>query len=224
MQKRNYNRKTVKKSKKALTKPQQNAVKKMIHSQIEDKYTDYLYAYANQDYQSGLHNPVQLSSGIAQGIAQSERIGDKINIKSLRVRMSIYHSTASAIDPVNNYRIVIFKWKLSTAISTPVVGGILQYTSGVASLNYGVDSPYLFKNKQDDDFAILYDKRFSLSPWDRSTVHDIKLSKFLGNINYVPGATTGSGHIYMFVQCDDGSVLTACPVIGFISRLIYEDA
>lgn len=207
-----------------LSKAQKYQVKKLIHENIEDKYTDDLYPYTNQSYNGQLAVPRILTNGVAPGTGQSQRIGDRINLKSIDLRMSIYHNTNSGTDPQNSYRIIIFKWKLNTSVSIPSLGGILEYQPGLTTLNYGCDSPYMWVNKMNDDFAILYDKKFSLSPSSPTRNHHIRLNKYLGAVNYTAGGTTASGHIYILVCNDDGFGVTPCPTIGYICRTLYEDA
>jgi len=221
----NYRKKKQAYKKKALTKPQVRQVNKMIHSQIEDKYTDDRYPYTSQSYNTGLTIPRILTNGIAQGVSVSERIGDRVMIKSLDIRFSIYHNSAGVSDPANSYRIIIFKWKLNTAVSIPSLGGILQDQPGLgATQNYGCDSPYMWVNQKNDDFAILYDKKFSLAPNSPAQNKHIRLTKYLGAINFKPTTVDGSGHLYIMVASDDAAPFAPCPVIGYISRVIYEDA
>lgn len=214
-----------KKRQPTLSKPQKREVKKLIHGQVEDKYIESVYPYTAQSYSSGLVVPNQLTSTFIQEVGQGQRIGDRVTLRSVHIRMSIYHNTTTTTDPQNNYRVIVFKWKLSTQVLTPTAANVLQYTAGLASLNYAVDSPYNWKKQQDDAFAILYDKSFSISPQSPAVCHNIRLTKYLGNLNFEPGGSfLASGHIYLMVLCDDASTVGSCPYIGYIARTIYEDA
>lgn len=205
-----------------LTNAQKKDVKKLIHNQIEDKYVDDLYSYTDQAYNTGLTTPRILTT-IAQGVTVNQRIGDKVKLKSLHIRMSAYHNTFSSSDDANHIRVIVFKWKLSTFVSVPATSGILSSPSGALTLDYGTNSPYLWKNKEDDDFAILYDRKFCLNVGQGVPI-EIKLNKFLGNISFEPTFTTGSGHLFIMVLNDEGIGSTPCPTIGYISRAVYEDA
>lgn len=207
----------------ALTKPQKREVAKLIHGQIEDKRCDKVYAYTNQSYNTGLSTPLLLTNGIAQGIDVVSRVGDRITLRSLHLRMSVYHNTSTTVDPQNNYRVIIFKWKLSN-MTVPNPSFILQYPSTAIALNYGINSPYSWTLAGEDTFAILYDKSFSLSPNAPTVCHNIRLNKYLGAINFEQSVQTGTGHIYIMVCTDDGLAIAPCPTIGFICRTVFEDA
>lgn len=209
--------------KKGLTKPQKRMVKKMIDNEIEDKYTDSVYTATNQAYNTGLTTP-RLISACVQGTTATNRIGDKVILKRVDIRVSVYHNVSNtATDAANNYRIIVFKWNVSTNISTPATSGILAYPSAALTLDYGVNSPYLWTNKQEKNFSILYDQKF-VTQTDSGNHHHIKLKKFLGNVVYEPGATTGRGHIYLMILNDDGLAVAPTLTIGYISRTIYQDA
>ena len=198
-------------------------VKKMIDNEIEDKYTDKLYPYTNQSYSTGLVVP-QILSASTQGQGVTQHIGDRVTLKRLDVRMSVYHNVSdTSTDIPNNYRIIIFKWNVTTSLSFPNVAGILQYPSGIATLNYGTDSPYLWINQAEKNFSILYDKKFATTT-DGANHHHIKLKKFLGNVNYDPAVVTGKGHLFILVVNDDGLAVAPTMTIGFISRTVYNDA
>lgn len=218
--KRNYKKSTTKRG--ALSKPQKKEVKRLIHSQIEDKRFDVLYAYTNQIYNGGLVVP-KLLTNIPQGITVTTRIADWVLIKSLQLRISIYHNTYSAADPQNNYRIIIFKWKQNNFVA-PVQTQLIEYPSGALTLNYGIDSPYNWTEKAQDSFSILYDRSFSLSANSSTVCHNIRLNKYLGAISFEPTLLSGTGHLYLMVLNDDGVGIAPCPTMGFISRVIYEDA
>lgn len=208
-----------------LSKKQTKEVNKLIAKQGEDKYFDVRYPYTNQSYNTALTNPAGLTASISQGVSVNQRIGDKIRIKSLDLRLSTYHNTANATtDAENNYRIIIFKYNEPTNLHSPAYADLLMYPSLTGFLNYGIDSPYVWHNVNTaHKYSILYDKNFTMAAGAPTKHHHIKINKYLGNLSFETGALQGTGHLYLMVTNDEGIGIAPCPVIGFISRVVYED-
>lgn len=155
---------------------------------------------------------------IPQGAAQSDRIADSIIAHSFHMRWTI--STQNA-DVFNNIRVIVFVWKPSTALFTPVLATILPDTAAV-----GYQSNLSYPNR--DQYHVLFDRTFAMSgtatnPTPTGNYHfeghhpDFKNMR----MEFTPGATTGTNQIFLLSISD--SAVVPFPVATYVTRIVYRD-
>lgn len=211
-----------------LSPEQMREVKAVLGKAIEMKYFDF--GFANTAFTST--PSFYLMTSIPQGPSDKQRVGDRIDIRSLEC---FFQATGG--DIYNTIRVVIFKWKQDSAGVTPTAADLYDATaSGAEYVMCPV--PAL---EQDKKFTICYDHTISLSQTytftstgatttviptaDSVKTWKVKLfGKRLGpkNINFNPGLSTGWGHYYLAVATD--SAITPNPGVYFNCRVKYHDA
>jgi len=155
---------------------------------------------------------------MTQGVAQSQRIGDRVRNYSWEVRVNI---NAANSDVFSAARVLIVRWLEDTAVSTPGITDILQSTTALEL------SSYDFEN-YGRRFTILRDWIFPFTgtgtnPTLGSNLYHMEDISLNGTqIQFNPGATTGVGHYYMFLFSN--SAVSPFPVLNLNSRLYYFDA
>lgn len=158
---------------------------------------------------------------IPQGNAQSQRIGDLVEIAKINlIALSV---TAANSDVYSHARVILFRWKPSIGSATPNVGEILQtpsVNSVYSALNYEERSTY----------SIQWDRHFSLT--GTSTVPTDKSDHFLVNqtipvhgksIVYDLGSASNSTGTMCILYLSD-SAASPFPVLMFNFRIWYYDA
>lgn len=167
--KRKYVRRTKKSClTKCQTKSVKSLVKKALDKEIEDKYIygqvsavqsfAQLYATSTSAVQSG-HFSASILAIPPQGTGQSERVGDRIRLKSLVIRGQIY--AQSDMTQFTNVKIklavVLFK---NTAPSSAIsISQYLDYRRDIASINaitYPALQIYDPSSERDPDFKRYY--------------------------------------------------------------------
>jgi len=126
-------------------------VKRVLDSQVEDKYIDSTINALTPSY-----TPTVGQLGLPfQGTGEDDRIGDKIKPTSIVIEGNIQGPNTHV------FRLVVFKWK---PYSTPVAGDI--FTSAFLSTFNAVNAPYEYKSR--DMYQILYDKKIRyISKWTK---------------------------------------------------------
>lgn len=123
--------------------------------------------------------------GIAQGLTDSTRIGDTIEVKKLRVRFTIRAGAASTAN--SQVRIIVTKQGLMAG-AAPTSDDILQTTNDIRSF---------YAQNKNETFQILSDRTFIVTPLttnDAQTrfVYDyVYKPKGCHSIKWVSGDTTG---------------------------------
>lgn len=189
-----------------------NLIDKKMAVALEKKHVDVL---SNGSVASGFTQTVDLTP-IAQGISDTQRIGDQIDLCSIQGR---YALSVGAGDGTNIMRVSVVQWLEDTSVTgTPIYGDILQYSTSPAD----IVSPWeLDKNKR---YRVLWDKLFTLVEGADTAVQIIEFyinKGFQKKIQYTNGATTGIGKIYLMFESD--SVLASHPQLSGYSRVRYFD-
>jgi len=207
----------------ALTKVVHREVIREMRSFVETKFFDtYL--------PNTLTTSVQLFNytAIPQGVAQLQRIGEKIKIVGYDIEIIAnygFNSSLFAQDIFDNLRISNIRWKPSNDLTVPT-GAIVYQNTAV----FGVMSPFSVEHKP--NFTVLED----FNPWvtgyyDSTAVGAVPTSKSLWKIRYRKKcnhpiifnfqSNTGSGHLYFLFLSD--SALAPHPGIQFMTRVWYTD-
>jgi len=163
-------------------------------------------------------------------------VGDRIKMTKIDI---IYKAVGaaggvlfSAADEYNCMRVVVFRWWLDTAVSTPT----LAYLFNLGAGSDYVTAPF---NKENvgDIFTVLSDDIFTVyntPAYDGTNVKvypgpgHVKMRKFScpikgdSHVNFDSAGTTGDGHVY--VMCTSDSAFTPHPTLTFQSDIEFVDA
>lgn len=151
---------------------------------------------------------------VGQGVGISQRIGQQIKAKHLKVR---YHIEAQAATTALA-RVLIVQWKKQGPDSNPGLANVFENTgAGQAAI-----SCYAFTAEFKESFRVLHDASYAVDNATKKAIFrevDIPLNF---TISYNGNATTDieKNGIYMFQQSDLSS---SAPKIWFSSRLQFTD-
>jgi hypothetical protein len=154
----------------------------------------------------------------AQSLALNGRTGDVVYLKDIYL---LYVCSAANADTFSTMRVILFQWKVNSALAVPNAGNILQSaaTSGIVSF---LDWNFA------DQFTILYDRIHSFAglataPTSSTNQNSsIKVQKnFQKRVNFTLGATSGSEKIYLLTISD--SAIAPSPSIVGNCRITYSE-
>lgn len=154
---------------------------------------------------------------VPQGVAQSQRVGDAINVEAIEVRVG--PTAANAVG--GTVRVLLVRaLEPSASFAVNTVLGITG--SALAAIG-----PLNFTGVRQEDFAILHDELMMVPATAGASfgrgqnmplIHIRKSLK--SRIQFDAAATTGTGHIFLIMISD---VVTTGPSLNYHSRLIYSD-
>lgn len=189
------------------------ATRRVVQKQIIASSEKKLASYGTNTTIGVTGNFEALTSNIAQGTAEGERVGRSINPVGFYLTCSI-----SVADTTNYFRIILFKWDAKGV--APTVADILQDTT------YPTVSP--LNSDSDGTFRVLFDKRLILCNGTNTAVRLFKKYVALKNIQTkyssdgVGAAANLEGQLYVLRISDSGAVAHPA-MIGF-SKLWYTDS
>lgn len=159
-------------------------------------------------------------AGIAQGLDNTERIGNEITVKSITLRGIVY-ITPTTGDAFNHLRMTLFQWHQDNVVAPPDPNVIWQTAFYVAG--HGYYAPYNLEQKP--KYHIIKDKTFTLTRDNNGSLHFLmKFSgKFVRNISFdqATGLPVMNG-IYIYWQSDSGVVVH--PGFAMSVTVDYTDA
>lgn len=164
-------------------------------------------------------------TSISQGTQDTQRIGDRIQLKSILVRLLLQYNT-NPQDRTPLIRIIVFQWKEDNGAVAPLPQNILQSATG--GVPGDVLRPYTLDTNQ--TYKVLFDKIFSLSinAGSDTIVSDIYINKKFGKlIEYSNAVTTGTNQIYLMAVTSDNIGITTLgelPLMTMRSRVRYTDS
>jgi hypothetical protein len=158
---------------------------------------------------------------IPQGYAQSQRIGDAVEI--VKIHLTAFTMTAANADVYSHTRFIFYRWKENIADTAPTVALILQTpttNSCFSALNY--DNKLLYR--------VCWDKTFSLT--GTATVPTDKSDHYLTRIRIPPkgkrlqyrAASSSASTDTMCILYISDSAASPFPVMTFNFRIWYYDA
>lgn len=154
-------------------------------------------------------------SNIAQGVTDSQRIGDAICINKLHLKYTVW-----AGDATNLIRVIVFQWKDNDS-TAPTLPDILTQAGGTPGYEYY--GSYVHDNLG-NKFNVLYDKLIGMnlaSGAPKSVNKNMNMKYFKKEIEFVAGGGNGFNHIYMLAISD--SAASTHPSLQFSSYLTYTD-
>lgn len=196
---------------KKITRVARQVVAKEMADEVEHK------AYSRADIVSTISDAgsvFSISNTLSQGDGITERIGDKIKIKSLFCRLNVNAASAATY---NTLRLIIFRWN---SAGTPTVGDILSLTT-TATIRHLSQLNYLNRRL----YQIKYDNTYIVSDNASIDILAIQTDKFyiktFGDAYWGAASTTPvKGHIYCLAISDSAVNL---PQLALVSRVKYTD-
>lgn len=214
---------------KGLNKKQVATVKAIVEKEIkpivELKHHDQpenRVEITNFNFGGG-NNMYNLTS-IAQGLQDTQRVGDRIDLKSIFIR-ALFQFNLNPQDRTPIIRLTLFQWKQDNQVVTPTAADIFQ--NPTAGIPGSILEPLLLdKNKK---YKKIFDKFFPLSIYGGQDTKVIELfinKKFSSMLEYGNAATTGMNQIYLMVNTSDNIGLQnngERPLMTLRSRVRYLD-
>jgi len=191
-------------------------VRQIISQDVELKYQDTTVGYGQVD-KGGV---LTLMTNMSQGVGQGQRVGDKVRIKAIDLRLTAYYFQVAAVAlPQHEMRVTLFKWNLATSVSTPALGVIYQnLTANV------VCSPFSWQGLSQNDFVVIYDEIFSVGAMSSGIALNKRFE--LNSLEvFDPASTNSEGAYYLYMVGDDVTgAHTPNLQAQFMARTWYEDA
>lgn len=216
-----YRRKRRFHSKKITKASIKKTVKAVIASKNEEKYFDLKFSLTSTD----VYNPsITQLSGIAQGVSDSQRVGDSVKPTSLDIRGNIYASVNGALG--QTIRIIVFQWRPSLGSYAPSLSAILNN----GSTTDGYQPFYQLNRDTRSQYKILADRTYMLLGSTYASgqqtslagkyVH-LKMKLKQPKIQWQAASTTNQMNgLYMVILSDTGVTEMSS---NFVSRLMYYD-
>jgi len=199
--------------KKSLNTTQVRQVKKIIDKVGETKHHTLVTGLTSVDALTP-HN-VCLSL-VSQGDNDSQRNGDKIDVKNLNIRLRMLYPNNTASDPLNsNFRVMVIQDKNYNTASAVTALHVLTAVTNTSQRN--VDH---LKSK-----VVLFDKLYQLDragPTAKTVIIKPNLKFLKRGIQYAVSSTTDqTGGIYLLIINDQNSVTDN--QIEYSARMTYTD-
>lgn len=174
-------------------------------------------------------------TSVAQGIGDSNRIGDKILVGSVEMRLYMYpDATTPPVIPNQAYRFIIFKWYDDT---TPTVADVLQFSTagGAGNIVAPFEHDKSIKREVLVDFCLPTYRDIAAnttirSGWNTPLYEDVTIS--LDNrsirvrqVSYQGSTVTGVGKFYLLAVSNTDPVhdLTDPLHYTITTRVNYTD-
>lgn len=196
-------------------------VKKQISKESETKYFDQGMSSFGTNGTIDYNGQCFDLTWPAQNTTDITRIGDKITLRGLKLRISFEFPTGYAYVS-GIIRIIIFQWHTDNILVAPIPSYILN----VVGTQNSVLSPYA--HDRQSLRTVLYDKTIKMTYSSDKVaviVKKINIKWAKKTIKFVGAAVTGADHIYMLLASDTLDATTAQNVTAYgYSRLWYDDA
>lgn len=158
---------------------------------------------------------------IPQGYAQSQRIGDKVEL--VKLELNALTMTAVNSDVYSHARVVIYRWKENIADTSPTIALLFETpTTNSCFSNMNYENRLLYR--------VCWDRAFSLAgtstvPTDKSDhyLRKIRIPLRGKTLQYRLASSSASTDTLCIAYLSD-SAATPFPVITFCFRLWYYDA
>jgi len=220
MNNQNLRQRPKKTQSKVVGHPKQHpSVKTVVKRVMNENKELKVYDENSSAFTIGAGATLSLLSGITQGAAQAQRVGDQVELVSLEITYEVVQANT---DIYSNTRVLIFQWFPNTTLIAPVLASILYNTAAI-----GPYSQYNWQYR--DQYHVIYDKLFSQAGISTSVASSTnmsvlrhRLTNFRKPIKYTPGTAAGSNHLYFLFMSD--STIAPFPVGSFATRLEYRDS
>lgn len=199
-------------------------VKQIVRSMIDqDTEQKYHYTKVNPP-SSNIHfgGTIASVSDMAQGIADTQRVGDQIIAESFQWGVSVcYDGTHTDLDcskSSSTVRLIIFGWKPFFNVAPPAAGNILLFTGEECA----AVSPYVHDGRNQ---FILYSDQTAVVDWMNQRHNFYGKVKLNQKIQFTTASTTAASHKLFYLLISDRDSSGACPQLEYLfTNLLYSDA
>lgn len=193
----------------------------------EKKYADAILNYNGVD-NTGAVNLLNINN-ILEGVGDTDRIGQKITLKSINIKGQLVVGHGVAFDDFNQMRIMLVKY-MTHGSTIPPISAILQYHDP-ATYSNEVQMNSVYKKNSTFKFKILYDKVHLLGYklGHNASTHTYTPKRFKisckvtnGDLHYTDLANP-TGWSYALMYFSDSAAVSN-PSISFVSRVTFVDS
>lgn len=221
--KRNYKR-APKSVKNSLSVPQKKEVKYIVNKTIKSdtEYKQMAYGASTGSIYCGTAGlyTLDITGQIIQGIGDSQRVGDEINIKSLHMRFNLWNNIDLAY---TTWRIIVFQYKTHSLSFPPTLAQMVLQSASNTGGTYGAMSSRNidFMNS----YHVLYDKMIMT---DKTTFTSkllrvsIPLKYAKKKIQYSAAGVSTLDGLFLFITTHAGTT-TNNPAAQVDLNLSYTD-
>lgn len=209
----------------SLTSKQRAQVQNLIRASQELKYIVF-----NSGASTAISSTINISQApfvVAQGLADTERVGDSLTLAgSVNLDLEIVNSTGVGSDAYNNLRVVIFQWHPN---STPI--GTSIFINGPSG---GPDIYSQYNHDLRQQYKILFDRTFrtagngqaATSPYTDITSTGLRkffisLKRANKHVQFAGAGTTGTNLLYVALVSDSSA--TPHPAITYSTKMFWRD-
>lgn len=207
-----FKRRTFRKGGRKLSPKQKTQVKRIVGHQQEDKFLDTSISLSAMSPTGTVIGPFL---NPAQGGSGSQRIGDNVNIKNIRLSQIV-----RCADSTNVSRIIWFRWKDNNSVTAPTTTDVIL-SSTTPPINRFNDT-----NIENGRVKIVSDRTITqtLSNNASTTIKMAFYGRRLGNkkLTFNPALTTSTNQLYCLLLSD--SAIAAHPSCDTNIRVTYTDA
>jgi len=208
-----------KKKKDAVPKAVKKYVKKELKEEVEMKFFVKALPFSGIPIPAGLIFDL---TTVPQNISDSGRIGDCIDIKYIRIRLSLLVG-----QPISYIRMIMFQWCPQDASLPPTDVQILL--PGLLGANVDYWSEY--NRDREQDYKIITDKSFQLvgdallatTPNTTSSGQFINktFKPRMAKVKFTAATTNGTNKVYLLFVSGGGPPF---PSVGGLTTIFYTDA
>lgn len=201
-----------------VAKATKKYVKRVLDNSREDKYFDLNNTFAGGTAASDNTGSIVLLSGISAGTGFANRIGEQVNAKSLKVRMTAEPAYAGGgTTPVlTKLRCIIFMDTQIRTSTLPTVADVLEAVAYNSAINHVAVNARRFRILSDRIIHMVINNDSALNIF-------VKQWKLKSKINYTNTSTgTQRNNIYVLYLSDQATA--TAPAVNLYSRLTFEDA
>lgn len=196
-----------------------SVVKKVMSKELEVKYHDTNPNTFSFNESGSLHD---LLDGNFQGVSDFQtRIGDKINVKYMRVGFTVDLDDASP-RPGESVRVIIFQFGDDSNIAAPTTDTVIMPNASGSN----VTAPYNWDNMHSGRIRVIVDKHIHLSnplvPF--RTVVISKRFKKSKIVRFSGGTSEGTHKYYILFISDNVGSTTLPSIANMYTRVTYTDA
>lgn len=202
-------------------------VKKATRQEIETKMLDTIVNPDTISWNGTLYD----LSNIPLGTDIFNRVGAIVHLSHLDLRFTYYEQNA-AIAPINRctVRFIVFRYLNNTAAAAPTASIVLDPTTRqavpVAVLGTAAAPFAKYNPDWQHNVAIIWDSGATTTR-NSTPVGSLSFNKQINlrnaKLEYIAGALTGTGKLYLLAVSDISSLVAGIPSFSFVSRLMYKD-
>lgn len=175
--------------------------KKFFESWLRWFGHDPAVTYGKKGELTQMSGAIYSITDIAQGNTDSTRIGDKVWMQSIHIKMSLaMNFTNDATTDTRPWkaglRMIVIQWFDNDTYNTPTASKFLGATSGGSGVNNGTR---LWNHDNAEQFWILHDKVYPIDEQNHCLTHvDMILKPVKKKIDFNSGGLSGTNKVYVW--------------------------